>query len=261
MTAYINSYTPPPSPVIPSDVHLHTPPDEYDFNYVFEVKQLKSDRLELRPMVSSLHAKLYFEGVNKYPEVLKWMGISPPRSLEETLVLIERIWRTPSDSLAYAIFTEPPGSTTKVDPKDYVYAGSIAIINSSSSQMIAEPGYVTILPPFHRTHVQTHATGLLLHRILDHPSQGGLGLRRCQWLTTTLNKASQAASKRLGFHFEGELRCQRVLPAGKVGVRDGRPGVRFSECPVRNDWYSSLTWYEWEEGGREHVDALMARRT
>ncbi|ODN81796.1 hypothetical protein, variant 1 [Cryptococcus amylolentus CBS 6039] len=149
MPAFTNSYAPPAPPDIPSDIHLHTPPDEYDFNYVFEVKQLRSDRVELRPMVPSLHAKVYFEGVNKYPEVLKWMGISPPRTLEETLVLIEKIWRAPTDSLSYAIFTEPPGSTTKVEPEDYVYAGSIAIINSSSPQMIAEPGYVTILPPFH----------------------------------------------------------------------------------------------------------------
>lgn len=29
---------------------------------------------------------------------------------------------------------------------------------------------------------------------------------------------------------------------------------------VRNDWYSSVTWYEWEDGVREHVDKLMARR-
>lgn len=74
----------------------------------------------------------------------------------------------------------------------------------------------------------------------------------------------------------------KVLPPGKEGIRgtserlffslsrfpavadkdwsDGRPDVRQAECMVRNDWYSSVTWYEWEERVREHVDKLMAGR-
>ncbi|WVN85148.1 uncharacterized protein L203_100291 [Cryptococcus depauperatus CBS 7841] len=255
---YLNTYTQPEAIVLSNDIHLNTPPEQYDLNYTFEVVQLKSDRVELRPF-PSLHAKLYFEALRKYPEVLRWLGIKPFESLSDLLVWIERNMRLPIDSILYAIFTEPSSSSAKVDPADYVFAGVIAMINSSYPAMICEPGYITILPPFHRTHVQTHASGLIMHRILDHPSQGGLGLRRAQWLTTSLNTASQAASKRMGFKFEGVLRCQKILPVGKEGARDGRPGVRQAECPVRDDWYSSVTWYEWEEGIREHVDKLMAR--
>jgi hypothetical protein len=30
---------------------------------------------------------------------------------------------------------------------------------------------------------------------------------------------------------------------------------------VRDNWFASVTWYDWEEGGvREHVDKLMARQ-
>lgn len=76
--------------------------------------------------------------------------------------------------------------------------------------------------------MQTHCSGLIMHRILDHPSQGGLGLRRCQWLTTTLNSASQAASKRMGFTFEGVLRCMKVLPPGKEGIRGTSERLFFS---------------------------------
>lgn len=47
---YLNSYQH-PTPNLPKDIHLNTPPDEYDVNYVFEVKELKSDRVELRPLV------------------------------------------------------------------------------------------------------------------------------------------------------------------------------------------------------------------
>ncbi|WVO18989.1 uncharacterized protein IAS62_000265 [Cryptococcus decagattii] len=257
---YLNSYQH-PTRNLPKDIHLNTSPDEYDFNYVFEVKELKSDRVELRPLVPSLHAQLIYDGVTKYPEVLRWLGVKPFEDLGDVLVWIETTCRAPSDSQFFAIFTKPLGSQNqKVASEDYEFAGMIGMINSNYQAMISEPGYITILPPFHRTHVQTHCSGLIMHRILDHPSQGGLGLRRCQWLTTTLNSASQAASKRMGFTFEGVLRCMKVLPPGKEGIRDGRQDVRQAECMVRNDWYSSVTWYEWEEGVREHVDKLMAGR-
>ncbi|WVQ77251.1 hypothetical protein IAR50_006934 [Cryptococcus sp. DSM 104548] len=265
MAAYKDTYTPPPPPPAADGtagnfVDFDTPPDEYDFNYVFPVNLLMSDRVELRPMVPSLHAELHLKGISKYPELFKWIPAFPAQTLEEALVFIEEHWRQPSGNLSYAIFTEPPGSTIKVEPKDYVYAGSIAITNSSYEQMSAEIGYVAVLSPFHRTHVHTHATGLLLHYILDHPSQGGLGLRRCQWLANSLNEPSQKAALRMGFVFEGVQRCKRVLPRGKVGARQGRRDVRMEECDARDDWVSGITWYEWEERGKEAVDALMARR-
>ena len=74
-----------------------------------------------------------------------------------------------------------------------------------------------------RTHVLTHAAGLVMRRILDMPEQGGLGLRRCQWKTTSLNLPSQNAAKRLGYTPEGVLRAAQVLDLGKEGIR--------RECP------------------------------
>lgn len=35
------------------DLHAATAEDEYDHNYVFEVKRLRSDRVELRPFTVS----------------------------------------------------------------------------------------------------------------------------------------------------------------------------------------------------------------
>ncbi|ODN80006.1 hypothetical protein L202_03871 [Cryptococcus amylolentus CBS 6039] len=208
MAVYTNTYTPTPPPAeLPTDIHLHTKPEEYDFNFCFPVQLLKSDKVELRPMVPFLHAELYFEGVSKYPELFKWIPAFPAKTLQEGLVFMEEHWRQPSDTLSYAIFTEPPGSTNKVEAEYYVYAGSIAVAGCSEEQMMAEVGYVTVLPPFHRTHVHTHATGLLLHYILDLPSQGGLGLRRCQWLCNSLNEPSKSGALRMGFEHEGVLKA------------------------------------------------------
>lgn len=51
-STFLNSYRR-PSPDLPRDLHLHIPAEEYDHNYVFEVKTLRSDRVELRPYVVS----------------------------------------------------------------------------------------------------------------------------------------------------------------------------------------------------------------
>ncbi|WWC62707.1 uncharacterized protein I303_105304 [Kwoniella dejecticola CBS 10117] len=257
---YLNNYAAPPPP--PRDIHFHTPPEGYDLNYVFEAKVLKSNKVELRPIIPVLHAQVILESYTRSPEVLRYLGFAPFKDLGDVLVWIEKTCRRASDTLMHAIYTQPLStpSESKVDPKDYVFAGIIGMIASNYQAMICEPGYIMILPEFHRTHVQTHATGLVMHRILDHPEQGGLGLRRCQWITTTLNIASQNAAKRLGYNYEGVLRCMRVLPPGKEGARVGRQDVRQSDGQVRDDWYASVTWYEWEEGVRDHVDGLMSRQ-
>jgi hypothetical protein len=46
---YKNTYTPPKLEI--NDYHPDTPEDEYDHNFVFEVKALKSERVELRPFI------------------------------------------------------------------------------------------------------------------------------------------------------------------------------------------------------------------
>lgn len=48
---YKNSYSPPTVKI--DNFHENTPEDEYDHNYVFEVKALKSERVELRPFIVS----------------------------------------------------------------------------------------------------------------------------------------------------------------------------------------------------------------
>ncbi|ODN85072.1 hypothetical protein L202_00900 [Cryptococcus amylolentus CBS 6039] len=178
MAVYTNTYAPPPPPAeLPKDIHLHTKPKEYDFNFLFPVRLLKLDTVELRPMVNTL---------------------------------------------SYAIFTEPPGSTKKVEAEGYVYAGSIALAGCS----------------------------LLLHSVLDLPPQSGLGLRRCQWLCSSLNQPSRSATLRMGFKHEGVQRARKVVPAGKEGARRGRKGegVKRGECDARDDWVFGLVWYEWEQG-------------
>jgi hypothetical protein len=42
-------------------------------------------------------------------------------------------------------------------------------------------------------------------------------------------------------------------------VLAGRKDVE-KQGMVRDNWFSSVTWEEWEDSVRDHVDKLMARR-
>ncbi|WWC86175.1 uncharacterized protein L201_001048 [Kwoniella dendrophila CBS 6074] len=255
---YVNNYKP-TKPNVPRDIHLNTPPEQYDFNFCFDVKQLQSDRVQLRPFVPSLYAKAFYEGVsNCAPDLTAWL--SDWHSVEDVCVWAETIIRATPSAMAYAIFTAPPGSDEVIDPKDYELAGMISMINTDVANLTSEPGWIVIFEKFQRTHVLSHAAGLIIHRILDMPSEGGLGCRRCQWFTTTMNEKSKAASLRLGFTQDGVLRTHRVLPKGKQGIRPGRKGDRFEDQMTRDSWLASISWDQWEGGVRDHVDKLMARR-
>ncbi|ORX37319.1 acyl-CoA N-acyltransferase [Kockovaella imperatae] len=252
---YLNQYTPPQAP---REVYGDTPLEDYDQNFVFPPKVLRSDRVELRPFVPSLHAQALAEGVSANPEVMEWL---PYRceTLDDARLFIESMFRSQPSALYHAIYSAPPGVDPTPPVDEWKIAGFLGIINASAKDATAEPGFIIIFPKYQRTHVLTHAAGLAMHRILDPESEGGLGLRRCQWYTTVLNLKSQAAALRLGYKHEGIIRAQRVLLEGWQGSRPGRPPHEKNQA--RDSWLASVIWEEWEGGVREHIDKLMARRS
>ncbi|QRV78860.1 GNAT family acetyltransferase [Ceratobasidium sp. AG-Ba] len=87
-----------------------------------------------------------------------------------------------------------------------VLLGNLAYSNSSTALSSLEIGFIVILPPYQRTHVSSHAIGLLMNYALDMPKDGGLGVRRVQWQAHASNKPSVKAAERLGFKMEGIIR-------------------------------------------------------
>jgi len=145
-------------------------------------------------------------------------------------------------------------------------AGSITYMNSNIGHLSTEIGWVLVLPPFQRTHVTSNAVGLLLQYALDVPEQGGLGLRRVQWQTSTVNVPSQRAADRMGFQKEGVIRWaqrfQHGTKRGKVGNGKEIPKDRGNEDDLARDTVLySICWDDWEDGGREKVQAIMDRRS
>jgi RimJ/RimL family protein N-acetyltransferase len=103
----------------------------------------------------------------------------------------------------------------------------------------------------------------MMHYLLDIPERGGLGLRRVSWQANELNKPSLRLAERMGFRFEGILRWDKILPPNKkdwgngIEIREEDP--RGKDCVGRNSAMFGHCWDDWENGGREEVDQIMAR--
>lgn len=139
----------------------------------------------------------------------------------------------------------------------------VSFIDTSATNLSTEIGGVIILPEFQRSHVATNAVGLMLKFALDGTSNGGLGLRRVQWLTSSKNEASLRLAGRLGFVKEGVLRWHMVMKQVEEGYRvgnDGRLPERSDERNLGRDTVVlSVCWDDWEGGERERVAEAMAR--
>lgn len=158
--------------------------------------------------------------------------------------------------------TKPPSAADE----EGELAGMMSYINSSSVHLCTEIGYIIIFPQFQRTHVNSNAVGLLLQYALQVPSQGGLGLRRVQWQCSSVNAPSIRAAERLGFKKEGIMKWHRVFPGGKhkAKVHNGREMPRGSldeEDYARDTVVLAHCWDDWEQGGRENIQAIMNRQS
>lgn len=124
--AYKNSYVPPPPPTYAQDVHLTTPPEDYDLNFILAdtpISKLSGpdhdvelEPLVVRPLVVALgaaeaasetdvrpsgaslpspapqpsqHAQAIFEVLSKQPDHFKYCPGTAWTSLQETLEWIE----------------------------------------------------------------------------------------------------------------------------------------------------------------------------
>jgi RimJ/RimL family protein N-acetyltransferase len=167
----------------------------------------------------------------------------------------------PNKGIAMFAVYDKTGVAATGDPEG-VLAGIMGYTNTSAPNLSTEIAWVLTSPRFQRTHVTSHAIGLLLHYALDLPSDGGLGLRRVEWRTSTLNEGSLRAAERMGFKRDGHFRWAMVLPqsAGKTG--NGRPrraGDPREDNAGRDTVSLAVCWDEWEDSVKDQVNAVMER--
>ncbi|KAK6510653.1 hypothetical protein TWF506_009755 [Arthrobotrys conoides] len=231
--------------------------------------EVSNDQVKLIPFNSALHTPDFMKGVQDCPEVWMHGPVGPFESVESfDTDFIDTVVRPKTDMLLYAVIDrcKPP---TAAD-KDGALAGLIAYLGTSPTNLCTEIGFVVTLPQFQRTHVTSNAVGLLLKLALDLPDEGGLGFRRVQWMTSSVNHPSIKTAEKMGFTKEGVIRWDRLYPGGAdTGKKsngkplhvDGKVSHLNESNLGRDSVMFSMCWDDWHLGGmKEHVGKRMARQ-
>ncbi|CDZ98242.1 GNAT domain [Phaffia rhodozyma] len=277
MSSYLNTFVLPSNETREVDPHKDTPKEAYDLNFMFPVKELRTDKVLVCPLIPSLHAQLYFDGTREGDveatfQSLRW---GPFSSVSQVYALLEE-YRRDASSVMFAIYDLTRGP----EPE---FAGVLGFMRADRRTLSLEIGHVVTLSKFRRTHVLSHACGLAIAYCLSAPPEG-LGLRRVQWTASPRNVSSQKAAIRMGFKYEGIVRGFYDLPNGKNGnddqalnsveKRSRREGLwkmqsLWSEGVERKDrgiasdcWLASITTGDWEYGDTKSVvERQMIRET
>ncbi|KAF9007158.1 acyl-CoA N-acyltransferase [Cyathus striatus] len=244
--SFVNHYQPP---------EPHTPRDPNDIYCTIQIPtSLETDRIQLIPFISHLHAKAFYTPFSAEPSMSRWLPVSWP-TLDSFLVYTEEIVRSDPTSVLFAVLDK-----TKLNYEHDIaqsLAGIIGYMRISTHHRTLELGPVIILPRFQRTFVSSNAIGAMLKYALDVPSQGGMGFRRIVWTSSPFNVAGIRAAERMGFVNEGISRWARVVPSQKEANE-----VNENERGKGGGWDSSvlsICWDDWEGEIKEKVEGLLAK--
>jgi RimJ/RimL family protein N-acetyltransferase len=213
-------------------------------------------------MKVELHAQKFVELTASHPELYAHMPSGPYVTRAEFVSqFIEKISQPNPGWVTFAIIDKTRGPSA--EDEDGELAGIVSYMNTSTVHLSTEIGFIVIPPPYQRTHVTTNAVGLMLQFALDGAERGGIGLRRVQWLASSMNNPSIRAAERLGFTREGVLRWHMMF---RQGAQNGKAGTGRALPPGSDDGdfgrdtvVLGLCWDDWENGARHRVQELMAR--
>jgi len=252
-----------------------------NFCLPINLDRLQNDRLKLIPIENCTDENLeeyITETCINHPELWEFFPSGPYESVASYKKYYDDNHRHNPITTIFAIYLKAgqvskrkPGSTEieTIEVAEGTFAGTTGLLNASPENSTVEIGYVMLLPQFHRTLVNTHASCLLLKHLLDPIEGGDLNLRRVQWQANSMNQPSIAAAQRLGMTLEGVARWQRVVADNKKcaseasGERaDGKPVVDRGGSklgPGRHSAVLAMCWDDWLDGKREHVMSLLQR--
>lgn len=152
------------------------------------------------------------------------------------------------DPFFYAVVaTDPSGQSA---PGTAV--GVLSYLRIAPTAGSIEVGHVHFSPLLQQHRAATEAQFLLMHHVFDD-----LGYRRYEWKCDSLNAPSCAAATRLGFHYEGTFRQDRVV---KGRNRDTAwYSITDAEWPrVRSAFTAWLSAENFDDDGRQKAP-LQAR--
>ncbi|KAG9016336.1 hypothetical protein FRB90_003267 [Tulasnella sp. 427] len=202
--SYVNLYKPPVAEETP--IQLSNDDEPVDMNFCLPVpEQLSSERVKLVPFVTptptqpALHRSQLIEGVTDHPELYTYLPYGPfhPSDPSAFNLWYEQRIRSDPTTLLFAIIDTTLPSPASHPSQGGSFAGVIAYLLTSPTQLCTEIGHIVILPKWQRTFLTTNAVGLLLMHALEVPveGKGGWGLRRVQWQANAENAPSASPEK------------------------------------------------------------------
>ncbi|KAH7922034.1 hypothetical protein BV22DRAFT_1037935 [Leucogyrophana mollusca] len=260
--SFTNSYVA-EAPDVVSDADLYGP-DPYDVNFIYSIPtELSSSKVHLVPFIPRLHIDAFLDGVRKKDSMFQYIPLAM-EGPDDFLRFVESIMRRDVRNILFAIIDTTRPDLTRPTLGGSV-AGAIGLAYTSSTALTTEVGPVIVLPDFQRTHVGSHAVGLILRWALELPSTSppGLGMRRVVWTTGPTNASSNGLAIRMGFKYEGLIRwactIHQVEGYPKEGGKPPREGDPMPGLPGRDSNLYAQCWDDWEGGGRELVEHAFAR--
>ncbi|KAF9241847.1 acyl-CoA N-acyltransferase [Melanogaster broomeanus] len=254
--AFVNNCSPEPEI---SEEELYGP-EPYDLNFVLPVPPvLSTDKLRLLPFIPRVHAAAYFDAVRGH-ETMMYHYIPIALECPSDFLRFIEMCRRDKTGVMFAVV-----DTTRPDPKHPQWEGSLAglfgLLYTDKTNLVTEIGPAIVLPAFQRTHVASHAVGLLLKYLLDI-APSGLGFRKVKWTASPFNVPSNRLAKRMGFKFDGLIRWTSVVVRVEGYQKDGkeaRAGDAGDGLLGRDSNELAVCWDDWEGGGRELVEQAFAR--
>ncbi|KAI0777389.1 acyl-CoA N-acyltransferase [Trametes elegans] len=251
--SYVDSYSPPPPESHLPHSELYGP-DPYDITYAFPLPEETLDTPSLKLVPSGCQLELF----RYYPRV--WH--TPPAFPAS----LERFFPRNPHPTYFAVIdkTRPDAAHPR---RGGGLAGGVGLPSVSPANLQIAPGSILVFPEFQRTHVARAMVAVCLNYILQLPSASppGVGSRRAQWCANALNARSVGLAERMGFRREATLRHAIVLPDELAPYgRKGRPGDDDDDDEILKQSSGdtavlSVCWDDWENGGREKVQAFIPK--
>ncbi|KAK7740467.1 hypothetical protein SLS53_005309 [Cytospora paraplurivora] len=228
---------------------------------------ISNGRLKLIPFNTDLHSTAFVAQSVDHPELWAHM----PSNLFPTVKELNAAFLDPGSSSRFS-YSNPENFTFAIidktrppSPEDDEgeLAGTITYANTSKTHLSSEIGPVIVLPKYQRSHVTSNAVGLLLQYAFATAEEGGLGLKRMQWLCSTANSGSIKVAERMGYEKVGTIPYHHRFPLGKRRgkVGNGRPPPKGGDPDDlwRDTIVYSLSWDIWEDSAKTKVEQAVSR--
>lgn len=155
------------------------------------------------------------------------------------------------DEYAFTFAIIDKSKCPSAESEDGEMVGMISLCDANPEDRAVEIGHVHVFSGYRGMGIATAATRLLLAYLFGALDDGGLGLYRAEWHTSTKNLSSIAVAEKLRLEKIGLVRYERVFKDGASKGKIGNGGVQLPRGSSPGDLFRDLVmfavyWDTWQ---------------